>query len=843
MTTQNGFHSVESLELSLHHRFFTASSADERAQALQELEELIKVYPQRRSNERVVKVLGPVAESPEQLKGTPDERIDWGMARRHLELHGFAADELVVITFFPPKGTGRPAEHRHYLAALPEKHGATSLEAMQRWLDAHPGYSLGFVIGHGDSAKKAGITGVSAIPWEDDSESTSREEKADQWRQTDLPQPTYQLDTGGKSVHHWYRLSEPCSVAAYSSAQKLITRHIKGKLGSTALVDSSLSDASQVMRLAGGIHPSTGQRTTLLNVSGELFTLPQLMQAVSATVELQAPVAAEPATGDGTARDWDDWFARMPIHKQIETLVGFAKQDKWPRRGGPAGTHAAGHWDLIPKLFGALLGQFATTEEVVRLFSETTWAKKFEWSEVNGGSMEEMLKSVKGGEHPGVGTLVWLATRRVDDANQPLTTKPARLPKGVKPPTSIDADITGLVKGTQQRVKQLKQAMAVIDDLDTPLERETAHQNLSKSLGCTEKEMLRLLNHLETEQDGAAVRGGFWDDVVANAKPIQPVVERLLASNAVTMVASDGGIGKSVLIYRISEAVAYGRKFAGCLDCVQGNVLVVQKDESDSNLGQKAEVMGMRDPDRRIKVEFTFNAGMFKELRQWIRKQNAKLVVMDSFGSLFGGGADLSEADAGLYLYRLNAIASEEGCAILVTHHLRKQGKDKAERTDIHAGDLFGSSYIVNGSSDVWGVIRDPQHKGVDPCFLLKILKPRTGISQGGDVYRLVGSRENLSFELESLNQDAGLLKNLKESEQLVLKALRNRTKETALTITELTGQVNKGDSATYRAVQSLWKSHQLKELGMTMHREEVKPTGGKGGRASLVYWIEGGGE
>ena len=251
----------------------------------------------------------------------------------------------------------------------------------------------------------------------------------------------------------------------------------------------------------------------------------------------------------------------------------------------------------------------------------------------------------------------------------------------------------------------------------------------------------------------------------------------------------------------------------------------------------------MRDPDRRIKVEFTFNAGMFKELRQWIRKQNAKLVVMDSFGSLFGGGADLSEADAGLYLYRLNAIASEEGCAILVTHHLRKQGKDKAERTDIHAGDLFGSSYIVNGSSDVWGVIRDPQHKGVDPCFLLKILKPRTGISQGGDVYRLVGSRENLSFELESLNQDAGLLKNLKESEQLVLKALRNRTKETALTITELTGQVNKGDSATYRAVQSLWKSHQLKELGMTMHREEVKPTGGKGGRASLVYWIEGGGE
>jgi hypothetical protein len=54
------FHSVESLELSLHHRFFTAASETEREQVVVELEELVKVYPNRRSNDRVVKVLGPV---------------------------------------------------------------------------------------------------------------------------------------------------------------------------------------------------------------------------------------------------------------------------------------------------------------------------------------------------------------------------------------------------------------------------------------------------------------------------------------------------------------------------------------------------------------------------------------------------------------------------------------------------------------------------------------------------------------------------------------------------------------------------------------------------------------
>ena len=62
MTTQNGFHSVESLELSLNHRFFTAESETEMEQAKQELEELVRVYPNRRSNNTVIAVLGPVAE-------------------------------------------------------------------------------------------------------------------------------------------------------------------------------------------------------------------------------------------------------------------------------------------------------------------------------------------------------------------------------------------------------------------------------------------------------------------------------------------------------------------------------------------------------------------------------------------------------------------------------------------------------------------------------------------------------------------------------------------------------------------------------------------------------------
>ena len=74
---------------------------------------------------------------------------------------------------------------------------------------------------------------------------------------------------------------------------------------------------------------------------------------------------------------------------------------------------------------------------------------------------------------------------------------------------------------------------------------------------------------------------------------------------------------------------------------------------------QKREKMGMQDPQRRIRVQMKFSGGHFPELVKWIVEHKARYVVMDSFASLFAGGADITESDAGLYLYRLNAIAAE----------------------------------------------------------------------------------------------------------------------------------------------------------------------------------------
>lgn len=388
-----------------------------------------------------------------------------------------------------------------------------------------------------------------------------------------------------------------------------------------------------------------------------------------------------------------------------------------------------------------------------------------------------------------------------------------------------------------KKVVRLREAIQLIDAMDSPTDRLASMQELTKMLGIKEAEMGLLVRTLQEEDGTKEFTSGTLEELLANAKPIKPCIDGLLASGAVTMVASEGGVGKSVLIYRLAEAVALGAKFGGELQAVKGNVLVVQKDESQANAAQKMKLMQLRNTEGRIRFQFNFHAGMYPELRKWIREHESKLVVMDSFGAIFGGsGTGLSDAEAGLHLYRLNQIASEEDCAIVLTHHLRKMDKTrKGARSDVSLGDLFGSSYIVNGASDVWAVVKEQAeapHQQLEPKFVLKVLKPRTGITQAGDRIALKGSMEDLSFTIETFNEDKDRSKNHKALLQKVVTALSKQSAAGGLQVSELSAVVNSSVSNVSRLVRGMFSDDYP-----GLKRAPVE-TGEKGRRA-YRYWIE----
>jgi hypothetical protein len=497
-------------------------------------------------------------------------------------------------------------------------------------------------------------------------------------------------------------------------------------------------------------------------------------------------------------------------------------QKHWPYRGAPADSpFAASYQNRFRPLVAGLLNVLGI-ETALQWLGGQEWDRRNDWSDGNLGSFEQLMQSLSRSatdeEHMcGWGSIVSAALEGGFE-----------WPKWALPPREVNADT--LTTGVAKKVTGLRRALEVIEAMDSPLERECAYQNLGRALDCTERELKMLLRHIQEEDSPLA--GGEWNEVVANAKPIEVAIERLLAFNALTIVASDGGVGKSVLLYRIAEAAANGKPFAGQLQTVPGNVLIIQKDESDSNLAAKDALMRAQMPSGRVQVRFRFNGGMLPELRKWIREHEARYVLMDSLFSLFGSDGDLTEGQIGTYMYLLNAMAAEEGCAILLTHHLRKGDRAAGKRTEIHMQDLFGSAFIVNGTSDVWGVIRDPESNPDHPRFLLKVLKPRTGVTMGGDVYVLSGSTEDLSFQVEGLNNSDRGVKELRDSERKVLEVLRGRSEETAVSLDEVAGMTNVSRVTCKRALARLMGD---RSVGIQRVSTVVAMTG----RPTYRYWVK----
>ena len=504
--------------------------------------------------------------------------------------------------------------------------------------------------------------------------------------------------------------------------------------------------------------------------------------------------------------------------KQRKLLNGM--QPFFNYRGAPAGKFA-GTYDILRRLTLSLW-RGIDDEKLFGMWLRD-WDDKSDWSDVSTGTMigfaKSLLKSDAGGDVVKPWATAWAIA--VENGWVP--------PKWALPPRELDA--SKLTVDVQKKITELQKGIEMIDGMATPTERAIATQSLRDQLGIKDREFATILTMLQ-EELAETSDGGYWSDVVASAKKIEEAIERFLPFGAVTMLGADPGTGKSVFIYRVAEAAAYGNKFMGQLDCVKGNVLVIQKDESNANLAQKNEKIQLNDPDRNILVKFKFSGGHFPELVKWIKEHKARYVVMDSFASLFAGGADLTESDAGLYLYRLNAIAAEYNVAILLTHHLKKAPMS-GERQNVSLSDFYGSTFIGAGTSDAWGLYKDPETEGEDKPFILKNVKARSGIGEMGDKFQINGNIEDLSLTMGAVNGMKDGMEKLKDNERAALKAIQKRTTvEKRLSVAMLVAEGPLTPKQARRAMDRISKLPGVGKLKMQ--------ASSNGGHQPIGYWWKG---
>jgi predicted P-loop ATPase len=188
----------------------------------------------------------------------------------HLKALGYGESTPIYLRCFP-EGKGSARNFQGTLADFPW----VELERLQR-----QGYGVYFVA-NGQGHRDADVQDGRLIFFEHDDLDKSLQQ--DVWKGLGLPAPTVQIDTGGKSIHSYWRLDPGCPIGKW--------RELQADLLDFADADRSIKNPSRVMRLAGFMHQGTGQIATIVSHSDQGYSYAQLRGAVP---RREQPLASVP---------------------------------------------------------------------------------------------------------------------------------------------------------------------------------------------------------------------------------------------------------------------------------------------------------------------------------------------------------------------------------------------------------------------------------------------------------------------------------------------------------------------------------------------------------------------
>ena len=204
------------------------------------------------------------------------QNIDRAQIAQQLQLLGYAPGEKVFLRAFFASDNPRSKTDSG------RKADETSLESIAKTAKIFQDNGRGiYLVVNGGGHTDAEVKYCRAIFYEHDN--LLKDIQLALWQSLGLPEPTFQIDTGGKSIHSYWVFQEPIPVDLWKKLQ--------ADLLNFASADRSLKNPSRVMRLAGGYHISSkGTHPTLIvSNSGVRYGYHQLREIIPATQKKSSP--------------------------------------------------------------------------------------------------------------------------------------------------------------------------------------------------------------------------------------------------------------------------------------------------------------------------------------------------------------------------------------------------------------------------------------------------------------------------------------------------------------------------------------------------------------------------
>jgi len=209
--------------------------------------------------------------------------LDHPQCQQFLALLGKLPASACLRGFYPkgdPRLSGAKSDRGR-------KHSCCDEAVLHRWQEE--GRNAFVVVNDGGDTDPS-ITSCRALFCEWDDQPKAWQLSA--WGELGLPEPTFQVDTGGRSIHSYWVFAEPLPVTDWCALQARLLAHTNS--------DRSLKNPSRVMRLPGCFYLKSGAAPVLTRIvtqAGTRYSVEQLERVLPALPAVgKAAPASTPTT-------------------------------------------------------------------------------------------------------------------------------------------------------------------------------------------------------------------------------------------------------------------------------------------------------------------------------------------------------------------------------------------------------------------------------------------------------------------------------------------------------------------------------------------------------------------
>lgn len=175
----------------------------------------------------------------------------------------------------------------------------------------------------------------------------------------------------------------------------------------------------------------------------------------------------------------------------------------------------------------------------------------------------------------------------------------------------------------------------------------------------------------------------------------------------VTLLYGYGGIGKSFLSCALAADASAGRALPGHVAAVPPQKVLMVSAEDDAAHVIKPRMLKLGANMDNIFVsedQFVLNLSGIRALREAMSHFEATIVVLDPLVSYLGGQVDMNRSNETREMMGpLGEAARDTGCAVVVVHHSKKDGRGRS------ANRAMGSADFINSVRSALMVDEDPE--------------------------------------------------------------------------------------------------------------------------------------